>query len=560
MEASTRKRSGRNYTIATQQELNKLLQKKKYQMVQSQADQSDRGSQPVYLVPLKFPFIFSVSARDLGAEHQLARFDDIFRKINTFRRVQVVRSSIPRKIIFTNHANHDGKFVGVGKFGITLHHPLSDRLIESPRNFEFALLQNKKHQCAVIDIDAISRDAENYQVTLTNNCTVLQITIAFAQYAKTQRFIFFFKPFNTIKVSDLFYCLVKLNSSLTIKLYFLPEGPLTSSESHQLIPQQVRFNLSKVQIESGSPAKEESLLSKGSFISAARRAQQQASDLNYRINMVKPDPRKQYLPFDSFSAKLLQKLDQSRTRAHDFETAEWNPPRPQPIETASEIKRDLAGLYPLQFFSKNILRSAEPLHYTAAYRSESITVAAEVQNHDPDIKTIHLSHLTNRKYRASSSQQVLPTSNDQPLSASEANHRRPPAQHSVEQTKESEEFLAHRAGNLEGQQARLITSETEKKEEQGLEIFSASLLGPGSVGYEFHAEVVCSRGDPIGSLDSLNKPSSGLHAPQIQLQIISGQMKPSSICEQIQTPSDLRLRSDSSAQLGQELRPRAGSN
>ncbi len=571
MEASARKRSALNYTIATQEELHRLLQKKRYQMVRSQGEQSDvqLKNQEVFLVPHKFPFIFSVFARDLGAEYRFARLADIFRKINTFRRVQVVRSSIPRKIIFTNLANHDGILVGLGKLKIAFHHPLSDRLVESTRIFEFALLQNKKLQCAIIDLDERDRDEENNQVTLKTNCMVLELSIAFAQYAKTQRFILFFKPFITIKANDLFYCLVKLNSSLTLKLYFLPDGPLTSSESLQMIPHQVRFNLSKIQIESGSPAKEESLLSKGSFISAVRRAHQQVAESNYRINVVQPDPNKRYLPFDSLSAKLIEKLNQGRQGEPVLDQQDCDAQRLTSIEGIPVTKHDLKGLNPVQLFSSKKLSQSTPKHVSA---SETVKIASNPRDQYKQSMSSHHSELSKKPDRTVSSQQGLHTPHERPLIASETSRCDPPDQISVESTQESRMFLAHRARNPGAQPGNLIASKNERNDEQGLGIQPALQVGTGFVRYEYRTEVVFSRGDHTINPDTSNKPSAGLHASEIPPQFPREPRQSPSTPERNDAPDYSRQRSDSSAdailtaagqasaQLHPDLPPRTGSN
>ena len=536
MEATARARSGLNFTVVSHEELHRLLQKMKFQMVRSQGSQSDPQDQShLYLVPHKFPFIFAVSDRDLlGSDYRVARLADTIRRINTFRRVQLVRSSIPRKIIFNNLANHAGQLVGLGKFSITLHHPLSDRMIGSSRHFEFELLHNKKLQCAIIDFDGRSSNRDTSQVTLNTNCSALEICIAFAQYVKTQRFTLFFKPFNTIKASDLFYCLIKLNSSLTLKLYFLPEGPLTSSESHQLIPHKTRFILSKVQIENGSPDKDESLLSKGSFISAIRRAQQQTSDSNYRINVLRPDPLKQYLPYDSLSVKLLAELDRSHHLGHEAQPIASEPPRPQSLEDSLEAKRDLGTPDPFQFLKKNKESNSGLFLLTQTLQTESSKYAS-----DPKSR-YRVSTDSNRKDVAriaekfATSQQTLQNIR---LDA--------PEQASVDTTAKSQQFLTGLARNPGALPARAQARARadESIDDQGPRLVPAlQQIASGFARYKYRPHAVCSRGDRTSS--PYSRPSAGLHAVQKPQRITTEPPKSAYNLELDDAAIDSRQRSD----------------
>lgn len=547
MESSARKRSGPNYTIATLEELNRLIQKKKYQMVQNQNGQSDQDhpSQSVYLVPHKFPFIFTVSSQDLGSEYRYARLTDIFRKINTFRRVQLVRSSIPRKIIFTNLANHNGESMGLGKFKIALHNPLSDRLVWSSRIFDFEFLHNRKLQCAIIDLEEQSLDGDDRRITLGTNCTVLELSIAFAQYTKTQRFVLFFKPFNTIKAADLFYCLVKLNSTLTLKLYFLPEGPLASSESHQLIPHQVLFTLSKIQIETGNLHKEESLVSKGSFISAVRRAQQQASSSNYRINVVRPDPYKRYIPYDSFSARVLGKQEDAKSQVHDQEPQIQHP---LSIERNPAIKEDSEARNSIQFFSNkkeprtvfNII--SEPIQTERTNNANSNF--SQMQNS----KGSHRTGLAWKSDWSLSSQKKKQICQETAPSPRKGAESLLPVQITSDSSANPGGFLSEESSHFGAQPAERVASESKRKDDQGLEHDPALKLGHGFVRYQYQTEAVFSRGDPFGSPMKLKKPSPNLHAPEVRPKRAANPRLSPIYPERGHEAIDPRLKSDSQAE------------
>lgn len=548
MESSARKRSGPNYTIATLEELHRLIQKKKYQMVLSQNEQSqsdqDRASQSVYLVPHKFPFIFTVSSQDLGSEYRYARLTDIFRKINTFRRVQLVRSSIPRKIIFTNLANHNGESMGLGKLKIALHNPLSDRLVWSSRNFDFEFLHNRKLQCAIIDLEERSRGADDRRITLGTNCTVLELSIAFAQYSKTQRFVLFFKPFNTIKAGDLFYCLVKLNSTLTLKLYFLPEGPPASSESYQLIPHKVLFTLSKIQIETGNPQKEESLVSKGSFISAVRRAQQQASSSNYRINVVRPDPYKRYIPYDSFSARILGKQEDAKSQAHKQE-----PPIQPPlsIERNPDIKEDSEALNSIQFFSNK----KEPRRVfniiSESIQAEKVSNANSTFSQPLDSKDSHRTGFALKSDWLISSQQNKQTCKETVPSPRKGAESLPPVQITSDSNVNPGGFLSEEPSYFGAQPAERVASESKRYNVQGLEHDPALQPGHGFVRYDYQTEAVYSRGDPLRSPRKYKKPSLYLHAPEVHQQRTIDPRQSPIHPKRDTAPIDPQLRSDSQA-------------
>lgn len=554
MEASVRARPGLNFIVATRDELRRLLQKKKYQLVQTQDDQSDpqSQSQPVYLVPHKFPFIFPVLGRDLGSDGRVERLADTIRKINTFRRVQLVRSSIPRKIIFANLASHAGQSVGLGNIRLTVHHPLSDSLIGASRHDAFEIVHNKKLQCAVIDLEERSRDVEASQVMLNANCSALEISIAFAQYVKTQRFILFFKPFNTIKAADLFYCLIKLNSSLTLKLYFLPDGPLTSPESHQLVPHQARFNLSKIQIEIGSQDKEESLLSKGSFLSAIRRAQQRASDANYRINVVRPDLLKQYRPYDSLSAKLLGELDRRNPQRYEAQPQASMSPRQKPEEGEPKAIQGSEGSDSIQF-SKEISDSSSGLYLftPTLHKAGNPNVRDPYSLHNGRAGSTR-NEVAKKAEKLASSQQTL-----QPLLN---NWLAAPASTSVDSAMKSEQRRSDLARNPGALSARPLACADESVDDQGLGLIPVLQLSPGFARYEYRAEAVCSRGDRHTSPDNSFRPPPGLHAPRKPQGISSEPIQSAAIREPDDAAMDSRQRSDTWAEDHLGLSGRTGSD
>lgn len=214
----------------------------------------DDPSEHVFLIPYQFPFIFKITRRRLQAGLGLAALDRTFRSLNTMKRIQVVRSIIPKKTVFTNLQTLNSEPIGEGCLKISIIDPLSGlELRQSTHRLD--LIQAKNNFCSHVDFEQPDYRRESgplEAILIDSRCKIMFLGLTVnSAYFKSSKFLLFFEELKKPKrKSDLFFCLAKLRAGLVLKLYFTPVvvGPADSSASlsNQSAPQQLGLRLSKI--------------------------------------------------------------------------------------------------------------------------------------------------------------------------------------------------------------------------------------------------------------------------------------------------------------------------
>ena len=301
--------------------LNKLKRKKKYTLVPDFPDPESRENprQLAYLIPRKFPFIFQVPADHLENHIDPALLHATFQKLNSLKRLMISKSFIPKKIIYSNmdkirqgHATRSGCF-----FSLAVFEPLTGALKASRPTMPFDLFEMQSQRVGVVDLEAGAEG--RLQAELDSRCNVLEVEVHIGKYARKQRFVVFLLNSWKVKSTELYYCLLKLNSQMLLKIYFEPNNlelaqPTNGGES---LGQVRSFRLTRVQIEIGKAAEGLSLLSKGSFLCSVNRAKAQFDQGNYRMNVLVPSNNQQFLVCDRTMVGALQSCTPSR-REHSY--------------------------------------------------------------------------------------------------------------------------------------------------------------------------------------------------------------------------------------------------
>lgn len=246
------------YQVVTPEDFAAFPLNKKYHLIECRDTPKehfrfvcDEPSEHVYLIPYQFPFIFKITRRWLQAGLGLAALDRTFRSLNTMKRVQVVRSVIPKKTVFTNLQSLKGELIGEGYLKISIIDPLSGlELKQSSHRLD--LIQAKNNLCSRVDFELPDYRRESgppEAIEIESRCCIMFLGLTFnSAYFKSSKFLLFFEELK--KKSDLFFCLAKLRAGLVLKLYFTPVlvGPADSSASlsNQSSPQQLGLRLSKI--------------------------------------------------------------------------------------------------------------------------------------------------------------------------------------------------------------------------------------------------------------------------------------------------------------------------
>ena len=234
------------FQVVGQKELAAFPLNKKYHQVQSLGDaqgpqvRSSPREPPehVYLVPNQFPFIFKITRAQLQTELDLAVLDKTFRTLNTMRRIQVVRSVIPKKTVYSNLQGLKGDPIGRACLKVSIMDPLTG--VELRRaSHQLNLVQAKNHICSHVDFeqsDARRCSGPSEAIEVETRCSVMSVELSASSsaYSKSSKFLLFFEELRKIKPrSDLFYCLAKLRSGVILKIYFTPfvVSPAQSSPS-----------------------------------------------------------------------------------------------------------------------------------------------------------------------------------------------------------------------------------------------------------------------------------------------------------------------------------------
>ena len=303
-------------TASTREDMLRMTRSKKYHCLYISSDDSwypsaNQRLDLVYVVPRKFPFCFMIDAMDFEANFEESKLHAVLKKLNTLKRIQMVRSLIPKKIIFSNMQNLKGVPCGSGTVQLGLYHPLTGRKIAATPAVDFQLVDIRGIQVASIDLKTCHGRKEISQqgLNLQFSCNLFQIDISFADFAKTQNFVIFFKDIYSLSPTDLFYSTIKLNSQLTLKLYFITYAkPGSKILSEQIMQSYPPFELVKLQLEVGSQngLQPLSITAKGSFLSSVHRAKRSNTIDNLRYNICLAAKPQALRAYDFFSDKVAR--------------------------------------------------------------------------------------------------------------------------------------------------------------------------------------------------------------------------------------------------------------
>lgn len=305
--------SEQTYDIAFNEgALNKLKRKKKYTMVVLAPDFPDSESrensrQLAYLVPRKFPFIFQVCADQLENDIDPVLLHAAFQKLNSLKRLLVSKSFIPKKIIYANMEKLcQGREARTGcLLSLSVFEPLTGAVKFSRSALPFELFEVQNQKVAVVDLEVCEEGQPH--ALLDSRCNVLEVGVNIGKYARKQRFVVFLLNSWKVKSTELYYCLLKLNSQMLLKIYFEPnELELTQpTDGGEGVCQIRSFRLTRVQVEIGKAAEGLSGLSKGSFLTSINRAKVNCDEANYRMNLLVPHKNQQLLVCDPTTINAL---------------------------------------------------------------------------------------------------------------------------------------------------------------------------------------------------------------------------------------------------------------
>ena len=254
----------------------------------------------VYLVPRKFPFIFQVCPDQLenGLDPKLLHV--AFQKLNSLKRLLVSKSFIPKKIIYSNMDKLClGREVRTGcSLSLSIFEPLSGAVKFSRPTMPFDLFELHSQKVAVVDLEA-QEDCQLHAL-LDSRCNVLEVGVNIGKYARKQRFVVFLLNSWKVKSTELYYCLLKLNSQMLLKIYFEPNELelVQPAEGGESLAQIRSFRITRVQVEIGKAAEGLSGLPKGSFLTSISRARVNCDEANYRMNLLVPHKDQQLLVCD----------------------------------------------------------------------------------------------------------------------------------------------------------------------------------------------------------------------------------------------------------------------
>lgn len=285
----------------------------------------------LYIVPRRFPFCFIIDSIDFETNFEKSKLHTVLKRLNTLKRIQMVRSLIPKKIIFSNMQNLKGVPCGSGTVQLGIYHPLTGRKIASTSVVEFQLVVVRGVQIASIDLagNPSRKEISQMGLNLQFSCNLFQIDISFADFTKSQSFVIFFKDIYSLSPTDLFYSTIKLNSQLTLKLYFTTYAkPGSKILSEQLMQSYPPFELVKLQLELGSRGDPQpsSLTAKGSFLSSVHRAKRSSTSDNLRYNISLPAKPQALRAYDFFSEQVARLCNLQLGLSIDQRTSQLQPP------------------------------------------------------------------------------------------------------------------------------------------------------------------------------------------------------------------------------------------
>ncbi len=280
------------YRLADEVELRHVIGKRKYLFVYEfqLQDQRMHIENPIYVVPNQFPFVFRLERNYVQDNSNSEQLNTIIRQLNSIQRAQIVRSLIPKKIIFSNLSK---KLRGeieeeTGHLCFKIVNPITGQeLSSSSHSIVIPKTVSAATFSSTVDIEQFNSKNPTNRVSLTSNLNLVEFKFSLRQQTKNQRYVLYFRQPKAVKKNDLFYCFIKVKSDVHFKLYFIPQ--FGRSEEGKKATRELE--LSKVLVTVGPEnLQSKPVISNGSFLSSVRRAKNSVCESNYRYNMLVSHP------------------------------------------------------------------------------------------------------------------------------------------------------------------------------------------------------------------------------------------------------------------------------
>jgi hypothetical protein len=257
--------------------------------------------------------------------------------LNTIKRIQVVKSLVPWRIVESNLHKCKGYYQGTGTVEISSFNVLTGCLEQSLTSHLELMRYGETSFCSQSLLpneqetsEARNRLSENLlgesNLRIYSSCSQIELSFKYKKLIKTQKFLLCAQNFHRSKRSDTYYCYLVMKNKVTVKLYFLPVfAPQTAASrdrSPQYRPEDMEPNSNQqpaspqsqaceslsdsikstpkkqdmlylaacaLQVRIGPEIKDLSSISKGGFVSSVKKAHYSDTVQNIRLNIARPN-------------------------------------------------------------------------------------------------------------------------------------------------------------------------------------------------------------------------------------------------------------------------------
>lgn len=409
------------FRFMNEEELDLYSQDKKLPVIESEfgnlIPRAAEKQEKLFVVPTQFPFIFQILNTHF-ARSSVEEIHSILKKLNTLRRVQIVRSMVSRRIISLNMQSLHEKANFPGCITITQSDPFSGQILKVTKN-QLNFINIAEGCSALVDFKQ-QEGADTKQVhELRRKLSLFHFEVELKHLRRSRKGLLYYKNLRKVKKLDLFYCFLKVTSELVLKLYF----SLGCDESREL----TFLVLSIIQVISAERTFTTCKLRRPGFSETVEKAKLQSSnEVNYRFNVIADNPvisNKKLLAAHEFKREKIQNETESsnsdrnsfknfvfrkkskptRHSANDHPSQpntnpESNMIEPQESREKSEQNKDClpASGLPLQLFdSKSIRHKTKPVteikskYNTRPEESGMLNRAVQNSKNKPNLDTGH---------------------------------------------------------------------------------------------------------------------------------------------------------------------------
>lgn len=272
-----------------------------HKFLQTASDFGEVGPQPaekkekLFVVPNQFPFIFRI-LDSVFARSSIEPIQKTLKKLNTLRRIQITRSLVSRRIIYSNMQACQGQIRYTGRIKINQSDPLSGNVLMVTENrLNFGNIDVEEGFSAVVDFEKPQGAETKPTHKLRASLSHFQFEVELMNRCRSQKGLLYYRALRKVKKSDLFYCFINISSSLMLKLYFSPHADEPGGKSFLL--------LSAIQVLSLDRSLAPCRLRNPGFSETVGRAKQYGlRGSNYRFNVATEGP-------GSSNKRLLGALD-----------------------------------------------------------------------------------------------------------------------------------------------------------------------------------------------------------------------------------------------------------